>query len=132
MNTSCCPDCGVSANKEHLAGCEHIDNGHPVWDGQWPGSAECFELGLYCRSDGAGGFIECTKDHPDAAFDLNRYRSIQFVTDGLVLALTAPTDAQAAEAANLAEKFARGMTQQDVNHCKERALERWKQSHAPV
>lgn len=68
-----------------------------LWSGEWPGKAECRELGLYCRSLSPEGLpytpenpctdptlrgirwhIPCDKDDPGAYEDLNRlamYRS---------------------------------------------------------
>lgn len=47
----------------------------------------------------------------------------QACTAVLVLALTAPTDAQAKEAGALADEFARHLTIQQVEACKAAALE---------
>jgi len=44
------------------------------------------------------------------------------LTIALVMALTAPTDAQAKRASDLAEEISAGLTAEQVNHCKYAAL----------
>ena len=46
----------------------------------------------------------------------------QALTRALVLALCAPTDAKAQQAAELAEQFAHGLSAADVDQCKVDAL----------
>ena len=54
--------------------------GRMPWTGEWPGVAECKELGLWCYQDSSHygnprmhyGHIPCDKDHPKASVDLNR------------------------------------------------------------
>lgn len=47
---------------------------------------------------------------------------VQGCTETLVLALTAPTDSKAQEAAELAQWFAEQLTDEQVNDCKAAAL----------
>jgi len=46
----------------------------------------------------------------------------QALTQALVLAIIAPTDKKAAQAAVLAEQIAQGLTKTQVNRCKTQAL----------
>ena len=48
---------------------------------------------------------------------------IEALTQCLVLALTAPNDQKAQQAAELAEQIAHGLTKKQVNQCKKKALE---------
>ena len=47
----------------------------------------------------------------------------QALTKALILALTAPDDQKAQQASNLAEQIAYGLTDDQVEHCKNEALE---------
>jgi hypothetical protein len=49
----------------------------------------------------------------------------EVLTRCLVLALTAPNDEKAAQAAELAEQLAKGLTIKQVNQCKVAALKIW-------
>jgi hypothetical protein len=49
----------------------------------------------------------------------------EVLTRCLVLALTAPSDEKAAQAAELAEQLAKGLTMKQVNQCKKAALAQW-------
>jgi hypothetical protein len=49
----------------------------------------------------------------------------EVLTRCLVLALTAPNDEKAAQAAELAERLAQGLTMKQVNQCKKAALAQW-------
>jgi len=49
----------------------------------------------------------------------------EVLTRCLVLALTAPSDEKAAQAAQLAERLAQGLTMKQVNQCKKAALAQW-------
>jgi hypothetical protein len=60
-----CPDgqflsCGCETSAEHIP-----------WSGEWPGVAECEELGLYAYFTPGEGWVKCSKDHPQAVHDLN-------------------------------------------------------------
>jgi len=48
---------------------------------------------------------------------------IEALTQCLMLALTAPNDQKAQQAAELAEQIAHGLTKKQVNQCKKKALE---------
>lgn len=48
---------------------------------------------------------------------------LQALTQCLILALTAPDDEKAAQAAELAEQIAQGLTQKQVEQCKKQALD---------
>lgn len=48
---------------------------------------------------------------------------IQALTRALALAVCAPTDALAQQAADLAEQFAQGLSEADVDRCKADALD---------
>jgi hypothetical protein len=47
--------------------------GRLPWTGEWPGVAECRELGLYSYfvPNGNPPWVPCRKDHPEAGEDLN-------------------------------------------------------------
>jgi hypothetical protein len=49
----------------------------------------------------------------------------QALTQCLILALTAPNDQKAKQAAELAEKIAYGLTKKQVNLCKQAAIKEW-------
>ena len=49
----------------------------------------------------------------------------EVLTRCLVLALTAPNDEKAAQAAELAERLAQGLTKKQVNQCKKAAIAQW-------
>lgn len=97
MSSDRCPDCGVEPGSVHDSGCDvercsvckgqWIMCGHDdhdpeksKWVGEWPGVAECRELGFWCveRPAGMGNhpvggcFWPCTPDYPGAREDLNR------------------------------------------------------------
>jgi len=50
---------------------------------------------------------------------------IEALTQCLVLALTAPNDQNAQQAAELAEQIAHGLTKKQVNQCKQAAIKEW-------
>jgi len=50
---------------------------------------------------------------------------IEALTQCLVLALTAPNDQKAQQAAELAEQIAHGLTKKQVNQCKQAAMAEW-------
>jgi hypothetical protein len=50
---------------------------------------------------------------------------IEALTQCLVLALTAPNDQKAQQAAELAEQIAHGLTKKQVNQCKQAAIKEW-------
>jgi hypothetical protein len=49
----------------------------------------------------------------------------EVLTRCLVLALIAPSDEKAAQAAELAERLAQGLTKKQVNQCKKAAIAQW-------
>ena len=49
----------------------------------------------------------------------------EVLTRCLVLALTAPSDEKATQAAELAERLAQGLTMKQVNQCKKAAMAQW-------
>jgi len=49
----------------------------------------------------------------------------EVLTRCLVLALIAPSDEKAAQAAELAGQLAKGLTKKQVNECKKAALAQW-------
>jgi len=49
----------------------------------------------------------------------------EVLTRCLVLALTAPNYEKAAQAAELAEQLAKGLTMKQVNQCKKAAMAQW-------
>lgn len=52
------------------------DCGREIWDGVWPGTEECIELGWFCHFVGPGlGYIPCGPENPSAMADLNRLLS---------------------------------------------------------
>ncbi len=42
------------------------------WTGIWPGVEECRENDLWCKMVDGKGWVQCSKDDPDASEDLNR------------------------------------------------------------
>lgn len=55
----------------------HIPASHPgedcrgdVWTGEWPGTAECREYGLWVYCPPTGSPVPCGPDHPDAVADV--------------------------------------------------------------
>jgi hypothetical protein len=56
----------------------------------------------------------------------------EVLTRCLVLALTAPSDEKAAQAAELAEQLAKGLTMKQVNQCKKAALKIWQNEEVTV
>lgn len=88
-----CPDCAVKPGENHLPGCD-VERcgfcggqmiscsclGKPEvikdkdllpWTGQWPGDAECEKYGLYSKMVAGKGWVSCSKDDPEAGYDLN-------------------------------------------------------------
>jgi len=63
--------------REEMTPCEAHDPKKSAWTGEWPGVAECREMGFYCQ-DGHGphprwgSFCPCAADAPGAIPDLNR------------------------------------------------------------
>ena len=49
----------------------------------------------------------------------------QALTQCLILAITAPDDHKAQQAAELAEQIALGLTKKQVNKCKQAAIKEW-------
>lgn len=56
----------------HTCGQSPHDCGSQIWDGVWPGYAECVEYGWY--SYFAPPWRQCGPEHPQAGPDLNRLR----------------------------------------------------------
>jgi hypothetical protein len=62
-----------------MCGCEGHEPEKSRWTGEWPGVAECRELGFWCverphtHHPLGGCFWPCTEDYPGAREDLNRY-----------------------------------------------------------
>lgn len=46
-----------------------------IWSGEWPGVAECREMGLWCRMT-EHGWTPCAPDDPEAREDLNRLHTV--------------------------------------------------------
>jgi hypothetical protein len=46
--------------------------GRMPWTGEYPGSAECRELGFWCRWVEGQGWVDCEANHPEAREHLNR------------------------------------------------------------
>lgn len=87
-----CPDCSVVIGENHLPGCDiercpccglqrlscdcsDADRaGLPriPWNGEFPGTSECREYGLYAKLIPGLGWVQCGKDEEDAQEDLNR------------------------------------------------------------
>jgi hypothetical protein len=73
-DVECCPYCG-----RQLLTCDHSffleeappDKDRIPWTGEWPGVAECRELGLYAKLT-PEGWKPCRPDEPGAREDLNR------------------------------------------------------------
>jgi hypothetical protein len=55
----------------------------------------------------------------------NKMTQSQALTKCLVLAITAPNDQKAQQAAELAEQIAHGLTKKQVNQCKQAAIKLW-------
>jgi len=49
--------------------------GRLPWTGHWPNLTECQEYGFWCYWVEGKGWVECSKDHPEAREDLNRLLS---------------------------------------------------------
>lgn len=43
-----------------------------LWEGEYPGSAQAREFGLFCRMIEGQGWTKCEPTHPEARTDLNR------------------------------------------------------------
>lgn len=101
MNAQSCGDCGAKPGEPHDDGCDvarclvtgrqriscdvgttvfgwaeplpHDDCGRQAWTGEWPGVAECEELGWHSFFESPGrGWVLCGPDDPRAGPDLNR------------------------------------------------------------
>jgi hypothetical protein len=86
---SLCPDCGVKPKELHQPGCDVErcpDCGRQIigcacdkppkaprlpWTGEWPGLADCRELGLWCLPAQVG-FTPVPTGTPGAIEDMNR------------------------------------------------------------
>lgn len=84
-----CPDCAAHPGQIHLSKCNearcvydgeqrvtHLgrqwhDCGKSVWTGEFPGTAECREYGLWCRWSGVFGYIPCDADDLGAVPDVH-------------------------------------------------------------
>jgi hypothetical protein len=82
-----CPDCGVAPGQLHKSSCDvercpecggqrlfdDCEERHPrlPWSGEWPGDAECRDLGLWCYWT-LNGWVQCEADDPGATEDLPR------------------------------------------------------------
>jgi hypothetical protein len=58
-------------------------------------------------------------------FGVAEMSQIEALTQCLVLALIAPNDQKAQQAAELAEQIAHGLTKKQVNQCKQAAIKEW-------
>jgi hypothetical protein len=58
-------------------------------------------------------------------FGVAEMSQIEALTQCLILALTAPNDQKAQQAAELAEQIAHGLTKKQVNQCKQAAIKEW-------
>src|SRR4051794_2398171 len=97
-----CPDCGAQVDSPHFEMCdvarclvtghqrlscfdgavEGHDCGKDVWTGEWPGTAECHEYGLWARLIPGKGWQPCNADTEGASEDLNTlYGSGRFQWD---------------------------------------------------
>jgi hypothetical protein len=54
---------------------------------------------------------------------LNHMSQTQLVTHTLILALTAPSDAYSADCSSMADRFAVGLTDEQLDACKSAALQ---------
>lgn len=92
MTTQDCPDCAVAPGACHLDGCDvercaacgrqrvscecgrrsdALRQTRLPWTGEWPGVADCRDLGWYCRR-APDGWQRCEASAPGATEDLNR------------------------------------------------------------
>jgi hypothetical protein len=87
-----CPDCGVAPGELHTGGCDvercpecglqafSCDHDAVLaeaprrmpWTGEYPGAAQCRELGWYARPIQGQGWVPCSADDEGAFEDINR------------------------------------------------------------
>lgn len=89
-----CHDCGARPGAYHVAGCDverctccggqrigcgckaRAQRRREKWTGEWPGKAECRELGFWCVEvrgpSGHGPFVRCDENTPGKTEDLTR------------------------------------------------------------
>jgi hypothetical protein len=85
-NVGPCHDCGAEPGKAHTEGCDVarcmvcggqrlqcdcMGGGGDIWTGLWPGTEECYKLGLVCRWEGPEPMLGWG-DNGRPKFDFNR------------------------------------------------------------
>jgi hypothetical protein len=66
-----CPYCGKLLISCLCSRRPPLDERLP-WAGVWPGDAECYEFGWYCRQVEGAGWVRCAADDPEATEDIKR------------------------------------------------------------